>query len=200
MTSPVWVGGGKEPQADHEHPFEWLRACHDRVERTLDLLQRLVAHVDGHGADTSAAQAAAQVQRYFDRAAPLHHEDEELHVFPRVRAMCDARLDALVQRLQADHAAMADDWAQLRPVLLRLQAAVGDAGWRWSSDDRECLTRFVRRYESHIATEEGEVFVAAEHAMAAADRAVMSEDMMVRRAIGAPPARAMALKPSPAPR
>ena len=118
MTGAIRVGGRAEPQADHEHPFEWLRACHDRVERTLDLLQRLVAHVDGHGADTPAVQAAAQVQRYFDRAAPLHHEDEERHVFPCVRAMCDARLNALVQRLQADHVAMADDWAQLRPVLL----------------------------------------------------------------------------------
>lgn len=184
MISPVRVGGGTEHQADHEHPFEWLRACHDRVERTLDLLQRLVAHVDGHGADTPAAQAAAQVQRYFDQAAPLHHEDEERHVFPCVCAMGDARLDALVERLQADHAAMADDWAQLRLLLLRLQAAAGDAGWRWSSDDRECLARFVRRYESHIAIEEGEIFAAAEQVMAAADRVAMTEDMMRRRAIG----------------
>ncbi|MFN3611126.1 hemerythrin domain-containing protein [Tepidimonas sp.] len=194
MTGAIPVGGRAEPQADHEHPFEWLRACHDRVERTLDLLQRLVAHVEVHGVDTQAAQAAAQVQRYFDQAAPLHHEDEELHVFSRVLALGDARLDAMVKRLQADHAAMADDWAHLRSVLSRLQAAVGDAGWRWSSDDRQCLARFVQRYESHIATEEGEVFVAAEHAMAAADRAAMAEDMRVRRAIASPTTVGVPLK------
>lgn len=177
-------GAAGQPQADHAQPFEWLRACHDRVERTLDLLQRLEAHVDRHGADAQAAQAAAQVLRYFDLAAPLHHEDEERHVFPRVRAGGDERLCALVARLQADHAAMATDWARLRPVLQRLQVAAGDADWRWSPDERTLLAGFVQRYEAHIAAEEDDVFVAAERSMDAATRAAMGEDMMCRRAIG----------------
>lgn len=177
---------GALPQADHAQPFQWLRACHDRVERMLDLLQRLHAHVEAHGADEQAAQAAAQVLRYFDQAAPLHHEDEELHVFARVGRAGGDRLRTLVQRLQADHQAMAADWALLRQGLLRLQAAAGDAQWRWPADDGQRLARFVQRYEAHIAAEEDEVFVAAERAMTADDLQAMSEDMMRRRAIRTP--------------
>ncbi len=181
---PVPLTPTDGPQADHEQPFEWLRACHDRVERTLGLLQRLQEHVAQHGADAQAAEAATQVLRYFDLAAPLHHEDEERHVFPRLLASADARLHALVQRLQADHQAMAADWKRVRSALLRLQAAQGDDTWRWTDDERAIMWRFALRYEGHIAAEEGDAFVAAERAMTAAQRAAMSEDMMRRRAIG----------------
>ncbi len=174
----------KGPQADHEQPFEWLRACHDRVERMLELLQRLQDHVARHGADEQGAQAAQQVLRYFDLAAPQHHEDEERHVFPRLLERGDDRLRGLVQRLQSDHTAMAADWSRVRQALLRLQAAQGDAAWRWTDDERAVLARFALRYEGHIAAEEGEVFAMAEHLMTPAQRVEMSEDMMRRRAIG----------------
>ena len=35
------------PAATFEQPFEMLVACHERVIRTLDLLQRLRAHLRG---------------------------------------------------------------------------------------------------------------------------------------------------------
>lgn len=59
-----------------------LEACHERVQRTLGLLGRLREHVRKQGVDNDARQAARDVLRYFDIAAPLHHQDEELHVFP----------------------------------------------------------------------------------------------------------------------
>lgn len=79
---------------------------------------------------------------------------------------------------------MAADWSRVRQALLRLQAAQGDAAWRWTDDERAVLARFALRYEGHIAAEEGEVFAMAEHLMTPAQRAEMSEDMMRRRAIG----------------
>jgi hypothetical protein len=69
-----------------EQPFAMLEACHERVQRTLALLARLRVHVREQGADENARQAARDVLRYFDMAAPLHHEDEELHVFPLLLA------------------------------------------------------------------------------------------------------------------
>ncbi|MEZ0309011.1 MAG: hemerythrin domain-containing protein, partial [Ramlibacter sp.] len=70
------------PAPTFEQPFDMLEACHERVHRSLDLLARLRAHVVTHGADDQARQAAIDVLRYFDVAAPAHHLDEELHVFP----------------------------------------------------------------------------------------------------------------------
>ena len=85
------------PAVGFEQPFEMLEACHDRVRRSLDLLARLIVHVDRHGHDTQSRSAARDVLRYFDLAAPHHHEDEERHVFPRLLASGD---DALVQAVQ----------------------------------------------------------------------------------------------------
>ncbi|MEK9803656.1 MAG: hemerythrin domain-containing protein, partial [Curvibacter sp.] len=95
--------GFDSPAAGFEQPYDMLTACHERVQRTLALLERLIAHVDRHGHDTQSRSAAADVLRYFDLAAPLHHQDEELHVFPALLAGQDAALQAVVRRLQAEH-------------------------------------------------------------------------------------------------
>ena len=112
----VWETG-LSPGAGFEQPFEMLRACHERVHRMLRLLSRLREHLPSHGADDQARQAARDVMRYFDQAAPEHHRDEELHVFPPLLAQGDNATVALVQRLQQDHLQMETRWAAARKVL-----------------------------------------------------------------------------------
>ena len=82
--------GHRAPGAGYEAPFEMLDACHERVERMLRLLNKLRAHLQASGWDAQAAEAARDVLRYFNEAAPRHHEDEERHVFPAVLAAPDA--------------------------------------------------------------------------------------------------------------
>ena len=36
------------------------------------------------GADAEAAESATSIRRYFNEAAPRHHEDEEIDLFPRL--------------------------------------------------------------------------------------------------------------------
>ncbi|MEQ1661023.1 MAG: hemerythrin domain-containing protein, partial [Hylemonella sp.] len=93
-----------------------LAACHERVQRSLDLLGRLVDYIGKQGHDAQTRSAAADVLRYFDLAAPLHHQDEELHVFPLLLAQGDAALRTAVQQLQADHLRMGELWAAVRPA------------------------------------------------------------------------------------
>ena len=114
MTSPLLLH--RAPGAGFEQPFEMLGACHERVERMLALLERLAQHLPQHGADEQAAGAARDVMRYFDQAAPLHHEDEERHVFPALRASGRPELAALAARLHEDHERMAAAWAALRAI------------------------------------------------------------------------------------
>ncbi|MEJ8815283.1 hypothetical protein WKW77_29760 [Variovorax ureilyticus] len=64
--------------AGSEQPFSMMEACHERLQRTLGLLERLCAHVARQGADEQARRAARDVMRYFDKAAPQHHLDEEM--------------------------------------------------------------------------------------------------------------------------
>src|SRR5262245_29342125 len=107
--------GSREPAATFDQPFEMLSACHDRVRRSLSLLQRLVEHVQGHGADQRAREAARDVLRYFNVAAPAHHEDEERHVVPALRASGDPEAIAAAQKLLDEHEAIRKAWAELQP-------------------------------------------------------------------------------------
>ncbi|MFP5465887.1 MAG: hemerythrin domain-containing protein, partial [Gammaproteobacteria bacterium] len=109
------------PAPGYEQPFAMLEACHERVHRMLDLLERLRAYLPDHGADRSARDAARDVMRYFDQAAPNHHRDEELHVFPPLLAGGDADTAALVRRLQQDHVRMESAWQSARAVLARIE-------------------------------------------------------------------------------
>ena len=117
MSTPLILHAA--PAAGFDEPFEMLDACHERVGRMLSLLQRLRTHLQGGMADEPARQAARDVMRYFDLAAPHHHQDEERHVFPALVASGDATLAQLAARLLADHAQMTAAWAGVRPSIER---------------------------------------------------------------------------------
>lgn len=171
--------GFNSPAAGFEQPYEMLSACHERVQRTLDLLDRLIAHVAQHGHDAQSRSAAADVLRYFDLAAPLHHQDEERHVFPPLLAGEDAALQAVVHRLQAEHREMETLWAALRPTLLRWrEAGASDAP---DAALRAQAARFAQLYAGHIPVEETLVFPGAQAGMDAAHQAAMGQEMQARR-------------------
>src|SRR5688572_13964647 len=103
----------RAPEVGFEQPFAMLEACHERVRRSLDLLRRLVEHLQTVGHDADARSAAHDVWRYFEMAAPAHHADEERHVLPRLRATGELWLTDVARRLQADHDALDGVWQQL---------------------------------------------------------------------------------------
>jgi hemerythrin-like domain-containing protein len=173
MTSPLVLHAA--PAAGFDEPFEMLDACHRRVERMLSLLARLVAHVAEHGADEAAQSAAADVLRYFDIAAPQHHEDEERHVLPALRARGHT---ALADRLHADHEAMSAGWALLRVPLAEVAAGRAPAPAalaRWSD--------FAVRYTRHLQAEEALAFPAASSTLGVDEQAAMGAEMAARRGV-----------------
>jgi hemerythrin-like domain-containing protein len=161
------------PAAGFDEPFAMLHACHERVERSLTLLERLAAHVAQHDADAQAQDAARDVLRYFDIAAPLHHEDEERHVLPALRAQGQG---VLADRIAADHGAMTAAWQSLRPWLAAVQQA--DA-----SVVMPDLARFTTLYREHIALEEGSAFTRAQSVLDAAAQLAMGREMAQRRGV-----------------
>jgi hemerythrin-like domain-containing protein len=168
------------PAATFEAPFEMLEACHQRVHRMLTLLARLRAHVREKGNDTQAQQAARDVMRYFDLAAPQHHLDEELHVFPPLLAQGDPRVVEIVQRLQRDHLAMEANWARARVVLLQLaEGAVQSLG----ADDEAALDAFAGAYGEHIEAEEQIAYPTAKGLIDSEALTKAGEEMSRRRGI-----------------
>ncbi|ART56227.1 hemerythrin [Acidovorax carolinensis] len=182
MATPSALPGFNAPAVGFEQPFAMLEACHERVQRTLTLLQRLRTHVQEHGADVPAQQAARDVLRYFDIAAPLHHEDEELHVFPLLLAKGAPDVAALVARLQHDHLCMTADWAAAR---LPLQALADGLQAVFSEADGAAFDRFIARYDRHIADEETVAYPAAQALLAAPALEAMGSEMAARRKVPA---------------
>jgi hemerythrin-like domain-containing protein len=171
--------GFETPAVGFEQPFEMLLACHDRVRRSLRLLERLMAHVGTRGHDEHSRSAAADVLRYFELAAPLHHQDEELHVFPALSSGGADVLPETVEALLSDHRSMEKLWTPMAVLLrdwLRPDAAL-------PADDiaRDCQQEFTRLYTAHLQTEEGIVFPAARARMDAHALLSMSADMQRRR-------------------
>lgn len=161
------------PSAGFDEPFEMLHACHERVERMLHLLERLAAHLAQVGPDTQAQQAAADVLRYFEIAAPHHHEDEERHVLPRLRAQ---GLAELADRIAADHQRMHGAWQPLRDQLFAVQRA--------QSPDCTAWPAFCALYRAHIQLEEGQAFPAAAAVCDADALRAMGAEMAGRRGAG----------------
>jgi hypothetical protein len=57
------------PAVGFDTPFEMLEACHERVQRTLALQQRLCEHLQTTGCDASARSAAGACARLRHRCA-----------------------------------------------------------------------------------------------------------------------------------
>ena len=181
MTAPIPIlPPGSSPVASYEQPFEMLDACHERVRRMLALLGKLRAHLDLHGADGQARQAARDLLRYFDQAAPEHHRDEERHVFPALRASGDARLVAVAECLHADHRAMERGWAALRPILSAVREGECD---RLSPAAGALCDDFQALYARHIEDEETVAYPRARTRLDAAALQAMTTDMMARRGV-----------------
>ena len=172
----------RAPGVGFEAPFEMLAGCHERVERMLRLLERLREHLPGHGPDAQAQAAARDVMRYFDQAAPQHHEDEERHVLPALRAAGRAEL---AERIHADHLRMAGAWARLRRVLepmaqgQQLPEGGRDAGLDGAGD----LAGFIALYRTHVQLEDALAFPLAAACLVGAARDAMGHEMAARRGL-----------------
>lgn len=171
------------PAAGVDQPFELLAACHERVRRTLRLLQRLVAHAERHGADAQVADAARDVLRYFSIAAPLHHEDEERHLLPLLRTSAQPALAEAASRMAADHVQLRAQWPPIGQALVQL----ADGQLPDLAVLQERVAAFCQLHETHLALEDGLVLPAAARRADPALRRTMSADMAQRR--GQPVAR-----------
>src|SRR6185312_2120042 len=111
-----------QPPAGFDDPLEMLFGCHRRIEKQLETLRRLRAHLDAKGIDAEASAAAESVLRYFRKAAVDHHQDEEQDVFPLLETRIadeaeKARFHALRARLETEHRKLEESWARVKKPL-----------------------------------------------------------------------------------
>jgi pyridoxamine 5'-phosphate oxidase len=169
-----------------DQPIAVLKHCHDRIRNQLATLQKMLPHLAQHGADPEAQQAAQAVLKYFDKAAHLHHADEEENLVPMLQSVAQgedaATLAELVPGILHDHDEMDAMWQGLHEELTAI--AAGSAATLSAS----AVQRFSERYTSHMEREESRIAPMAKRLFSAAQMAQLGEAMQVRRGILPAPA------------
>ena len=160
-----------------DRPLDVLEACHGRIARQCDTLDKLLAHVPTHGADVQAQQAAAAVLAYFDTAAIHHHDDEERNLFPLLEEAGAPGACDLVETLTLEHEEHALLWRQLRPQLERI------AGGLAAALDGALVGRFVALDRAHLEFENTHVLPMARQVLDAVAIERLGRAMAARRGV-----------------
>ena len=171
--------------AGFDDPIAMWMGCHRRIEKQLATLARLAAHLVRKGVDPEASTAAQAVLRYFEKAGPHHHEDEDRDLFPllekRITKPEDReRFRALRARLEEDHRAMEAGWARLRKPLQSI--AEGIAKPLHARD----VEAFRAIYAGHIPAEDGAIPDLASRYLSQADLEALGRAMAARRGVNYP--------------
>ena len=176
MTSPLF-----DSVPGFDQPIAVLKHCHDKIRKQLTTLQNLLGHLAQHGNTTDAQQAAKAVLQYFNKAAHLHHDDEEQDLMPMLQATATgddaALLATLVPEILADHQRMDQAWLTLRP---ELDAIAAGTGTQLSADG---VAAYVAAYQAHMSKEEGQLAPMAKRLFSAQQMEQLGTAMQRRRGI-----------------
>jgi pyridoxamine 5'-phosphate oxidase len=177
-----------DPAPDFDQPVAVLKHCHGRIRKQLATLEKLLAHLPEHGADEQARQAATAVLKYFDKAAHLHHDDEEQDLLPMLLAVAKgddaATLQALAPVILQEHKDMDAMWQDLHEQL------TGIADGSGTQLSASIVRRFVQSYQGHMEREEGIVAPMALRLFGPDQMARLGGAMRRRRGLDAPAASA----------
>lgn len=160
-----------------DRPLEVLEACHGRIAKQCDTLDKLLAHLPVYGADTQAQQAARAVLAYFDTAAVNHHDDEERNLFPLLEQVGAPGTCELVETLTLEHDELSLLWRRLRVALKQIEQ--GDAG----TLDAALARRFISLNRSHLEFENTHVLPLARQVLGAAEVERLGRAMSARRGV-----------------
>lgn len=71
----------------YDQPIELLLSCHEKIMHFSSALLKLSIALKQDGWNDEITTSSDQIRRYFNIAAPEHHLDEEVHLFPAIIAL-----------------------------------------------------------------------------------------------------------------
>jgi len=165
------------PAPGFDRPLDVLEACHGRIARQCDTLEKLLAHLPEHGADAQAQHAARAVMTYFDSAAVHHHDDEERNLFPLLEQAGAPGACDMVETLTLEHDELALLWRQLRADLQQIEQGVARVL------DEVLARRFIALYRSHLEFENSRMLPLARQMLGTAALEQLGRAMAARRGV-----------------
>lgn len=180
---PITIGAKRE--SDFTDPIGMLGDCHRRIERFLNVLATLALQEKGGPLIEQQRAALDASLRYFREAAPKHTADEEESLFPRLRQMDNAGLEAILAQIDAlerDHESAE-----------RAHHEVDRLGRQWLANGRlpledaerlsVLLDQLTALYRRHIGVEDTEIFPFAANVLAPSERKSVGVEMAARRGV-----------------
>ncbi len=176
MLVPLNVGETQKTCAIEEPPaMGLLRACHVRIRSHLQLAERVL---DPSGTLEARKDAGAQLARYFGIALPLHAQDEDLSLAPRVRALNLPEVTAALSTMEAEHVEVERQLAGLVPAWRTLS----ETGALADVDGTAAQTRaYAALMHGHLALEEASLFPAMRERFTQETWAEIHQEMKDRR-------------------
>lgn len=159
-----------------EEIVDLLLACHGRIRSFAAMAVAVGERTDL--TDDDVVDGCARVQRYFSEALPLHMEDEEDGVLPRLHGR-SPELDAALETMSEEHDAHAVLLRQLLALCASLRVDPRDANARAALGP--VAKQLLVELEEHLAAEERIVFPAIRELLTSEQQAEMVRELRARR-------------------
>ena len=176
---PVQIGAESHSFSE---PLGLLSDCHRRIEMFLGSLWA-IARLSGQPLNDEGRRALNNALRYFREAAPKHTADEEVSLFPRLRALYSEELEfafSKMDELEKDH-----QWGEsLHAEVDRLGEQYLNSGILPESDAAQFLKavdELSTMYKRHIGVEDESLFPVAAKVLSSADKLTIAKEMAARR-------------------
>jgi len=178
MSAILQTADTPAPRGRTVQPFDVLDSCHQQIVTALQQMSDLLDHLEVHGVDGRAQEAARGIFQFFMNTAREHHLDEERHVFPALLRSGRSELIDATLRLQQDHGWIEEDWLELAPQFESIAA-----GYHWFNLEqlRLAVPVFQALYQDHIALEESMIYPEAKERITDWDLQGMGREMALRR-------------------
>ena len=175
---------GAKRESNFDDPIGLLTDCHRRVEKFLSVLAQVGVQARGEVLTGEQRTALETALRYFRESAPKHTADEEVSLFPRLRALNHPTMKqvlAEVDALERDHAEAESSHAEV-DRLCQTWLVSGSLAQADITRFMKLVAGLTELYRSHIDLEEREVFPAAA-LLDAAQRQEIGAEMAARRGV-----------------
>jgi hemerythrin-like domain-containing protein len=182
---PLPMSLGTRTDHGFDEPLGLLSDCHRRIERFLGGMLAVTRQFNGGPLDDANRSVLEQGTRYFSTSGIRHTEDEEVSLFPRLRACPDnraAEVMATLAALEADHREAEERHAAVdRLVRQWIEAGtLPEALTRALIDHLEALSA---SYARHIGIEDHQLFPVAGDLLPAQDLEAVGREMAARRGV-----------------
>lgn len=147
-----------------------LLACHQRIRSFTALALAAARRADAP--EVELMEACIAVERYFREALPLHVQDEEHSILPRLRGQ-GQEMDAVLVAMHREH----DEHEPKLGALLAACAALRDQprDARCRADLESAAAALELDFERHLAQEEASLFPAVARLPVSVQSAILAE-------------------------